>query len=126
MGSRMFRNSITKRKGTCGSHRSEFLLARATLAGLTLEKGAPLMNLEIHTPELEQRVRRPIQSGQFHDVDELLSRALDALEEKAPLPGSAAPESSQTKQTGAAILEVLQSSPYREIDLTPTRVPIFV
>jgi hypothetical protein len=84
------------------------------------------MNLEIHTPELEQRIRRRIQSGQFHDVDELLSEALDALEEKAPLPGSAAPVSAQARETGAAILEVLQSSPYPEIDLTPPRVPIVV
>jgi len=84
------------------------------------------MNLEIHTPELEQRVRQQIQSGQFHDVDELLSNALDALEEKAPEFGSVAPPSVRSKQTGAAILEVLQSSPYREIDLTPPRVPIVV
>jgi hypothetical protein len=41
------------------------------------------MNLEIHTPELQQRVRTQIQSGHFHDVEELLSKALDALEEKA-------------------------------------------
>ena len=84
------------------------------------------MNIEIHTPELEQRVRRQIQSGQFHDVDELLTKALDALEESTAVPGSSAPLDEHAKQTGAAILEVLQSSPYREIDLTPPRVPIFV
>jgi Arc/MetJ-type ribon-helix-helix transcriptional regulator len=38
------------------------------------------MTLEIHAPELEQRFRHQIQSGHFHDVDELLTRALDALE----------------------------------------------
>ena len=37
------------------------------------------MSIEIHTPELERRVRERIQSGHFHDVDELLTRALDAL-----------------------------------------------
>jgi Arc/MetJ-type ribon-helix-helix transcriptional regulator len=41
------------------------------------------MHIEIHKPELEQRVRRRIQSGQYHDVDELLTKALDALDEKA-------------------------------------------
>jgi len=40
------------------------------------------MNIEIHKPELEERVREGIQSGRFHDVDELLTRALDALSEK--------------------------------------------
>jgi hypothetical protein len=40
------------------------------------------MNIEIRQPELERRVREGIQSGRFHDVDELLIKALDALSEK--------------------------------------------
>ena len=40
------------------------------------------MSLEISKPELERRVREGIQSGRVHDVDELLSKALDALSEK--------------------------------------------
>jgi uncharacterized protein (DUF433 family) len=44
------------------------------------------MNIEIHKPELEQRVRRQIQSGQYHDVDELLTKALDALSESPASP----------------------------------------
>lgn len=47
------------------------------------KEAAANMNLEIHQPELERRVRRQIQSGQFQDVDELLTSALDALEGKA-------------------------------------------
>jgi len=43
------------------------------------------MHREIHTPELERRMRRQIQSGHFHDVDELLTKALDALDEKSPV-----------------------------------------
>jgi Arc/MetJ-type ribon-helix-helix transcriptional regulator len=42
------------------------------------------MTIEIHTPELEQRVKRGIQSGQFHDVDDLLTQALIALEKDHP------------------------------------------
>jgi len=38
--------------------------------------------IEIHKPELERRVREQIQRGPFHDVDELLEKALDALQEK--------------------------------------------
>jgi Arc/MetJ-type ribon-helix-helix transcriptional regulator len=48
------------------------------------------MNLEIHKPELVQRVNAHIQNGRFHDADEVLEKALDALEEKEPLPMSPA------------------------------------
>jgi hypothetical protein len=45
------------------------------------------MSLEIHTPELERRVREGIESGRFHDVDEFLSKALDAwLSLRLPVP----------------------------------------
>ena len=72
------------------------------------------MQIEIHTPELEQRVRRQIQSGQFHDVDELLAKALDALDEKAI---STLPD----ERTGADLIAALQSSPCRELDIEPPR-----
>ncbi|MGD1092471.1 MAG: DUF433 domain-containing protein [Bryobacteraceae bacterium] len=39
------------------------------------------MNIEIHKPELERRVREVVESGRFRDVDELLTKALDALAE---------------------------------------------
>jgi hypothetical protein len=73
------------------------------------------MNLEINKPELEQRVQTQLQSGQFHDADELIEKALDALDEQttAPTPASA---------TGSVVLAALQASPYRDIDLTPPRV----
>ena len=41
------------------------------------------MNIEINKPELERRVREGIQSGRFHDVDDFLSKALDALSESS-------------------------------------------
>ena len=80
------------------------------------------MQIEIHKPELEQRVLRRIQSGQYHDVDELLTQALDALDAKAV----ASPEQQRDGHTGADLIAALQSSPYPEIDLTPPRVPIRV
>jgi Arc/MetJ-type ribon-helix-helix transcriptional regulator len=46
------------------------------------------MNLEIHKPELVQRVNAHIQTGHFHDADEVLEKALDALEEKVSVPMS--------------------------------------
>ncbi len=75
------------------------------------------MNLEIHKPELAQRVRARIQSGHFQDTDDLLEKALDALDEKST--GASPPTA-----TGAVLLVALQSSPYREIDLTPPRAPL--
>jgi hypothetical protein len=42
------------------------------------------MTLEIHKPELVQRLNAHMRNGPFHDTDELLEKALDALEEKAP------------------------------------------
>ena len=44
------------------------------------------MNLEIHKPELVQRVNAHIQTGHFHDADELIEKALDALDEKSSVP----------------------------------------
>ena len=73
------------------------------------------MNLEIHKPELVQRVNAHIQTGQFHDADELLEKALDALDERT----AAAPP---TTATGSVMLAALQASPYPDIDLTPPRV----
>lgn len=44
------------------------------------------MNLEIHKPELVERLNAQIQSGHFHDADEFIEKALDALEGKAAAP----------------------------------------
>ena len=41
------------------------------------------MTLEITRPETEARIQRYLRSGQFHDLDELLTKALDALPEPA-------------------------------------------
>ena len=50
------------------------------------------MNLEIHKPELVRRVQAQIQSGHFNDTDELLEKALDALEGKTSAPASSVAE----------------------------------
>jgi hypothetical protein len=44
------------------------------------------MNLEIRKPELVERVNARLQSCHFHDVDELIEKALDAVEGKAAAP----------------------------------------
>jgi Arc/MetJ-type ribon-helix-helix transcriptional regulator len=67
------------------------------------------MNIEIGKPELERRALEGIQRGRFHDVDERLAKALDALSEKE----AARPHS------GAALVAAMQASPCKEIDLQP-------
>ena len=74
------------------------------------------MNFEIHKPELMQRVNEHIQTGQFNDTDELIEKALDALDERT----AATPKG----ETGAVVLAALQARPYPDIDLTPPRVAL--
>jgi hypothetical protein len=45
-------------------------------------RGRHFMTIEITRPETEALIHQCLQSGQFHDVDELLVEALDALREK--------------------------------------------
>jgi Arc/MetJ-type ribon-helix-helix transcriptional regulator len=73
------------------------------------------MNIEIHKPELVQRVDAHIQTGQFRNADDLIEKALYALDEQA----AAAAESTAT---GAVVLAALQARPYPDVDLTPPRV----
>jgi Arc/MetJ-type ribon-helix-helix transcriptional regulator len=70
--------------------------------------GVPMMNLEIRKPELAQRVQARIQSGRFHDADELIEKVLDALDEQAT---AAEPPTA----TGAVVLATLQARPYRTL-----------
>ena len=55
------------------------------------------MTLEIKRPETEARIQRYLQSGQFHDLDELLTKALDAL----PEPEAAGPG----RRTGQELID---------------------
>ena len=73
------------------------------------------MNIEIHNPELVQRLTAHIQTGHFHDADELIEKALDALDEHT---AAASPPT----ETGSVVLAALQASPFPDIDLTPPRV----
>ena len=71
------------------------------------------MNLEIHTPELVRRVQAQIKSGHFHDTDELIEKALDALDEKAA-PPAGIPQGS--------LHEFFMNSPLRGANLDLERV----
>jgi Arc/MetJ-type ribon-helix-helix transcriptional regulator len=56
------------------------------------------LKLEIRNPELVERVNAHIQTGQFHDADELLEKALDALDERMALRSSHATVPITTKR----------------------------
>jgi Arc/MetJ-type ribon-helix-helix transcriptional regulator len=84
------------------------------------------MNLEIHKPELVQRVNAHIRTGHFHDADEVLEKALDALEEKVTAPSTGHAAESGDRRTGADLIAALQASPYRELDIEPTRFRLSV
>ena len=73
------------------------------------------MSIEIHNPELVQRVTAHNRAGHFHDAAELIEKARDALDE---LPAKTAP----AIETGAVVLAALQARPFPDIDLTPPRV----
>ena len=75
--------------------------------------------IEIHKPELEQRVREQIQCGPFHDVDELLERALDALEENET---TGAPSPCRERPAGRkSLVELFAESPLKGLDLDFSR-----
>jgi hypothetical protein len=75
--------------------------------------------IEIHKPELEQRVRDQIQRGPFHDVEELLEKALDALEEKGT---AGAPSSHRERPAGRkSLVELFAESPLKGLDLDFSR-----
>jgi Arc/MetJ-type ribon-helix-helix transcriptional regulator len=71
------------------------------------------MNFEIHKPELVQRVDAHIRTGRFHDADELLEKALDALDEK----------SAPTVTPQGSLHEFFMNSPLRGANLDLERVP---
>ncbi len=71
------------------------------------------MNLEIHKPELVQRVQAQIRSGHFRDTDELIEKALDALDERAAPPSVI---------TQGSLHEFFMNSPLRGANLDLERV----
>ena len=72
------------------------------------------MTIEITKPETEARIQRYLQSGQFHDVDELLAKALAALPE--PPAASVTPAPHQT------LHEFFMNSPLRGANLNLERL----
>jgi len=80
------------------------------------------MNIEIHRPELERRVREGIQSGRFRDVDDLITKALDALSEKeesAAVTGQAEEHRRESRPIWEVILDNMKDTPPAEFEKLP-------
>jgi hypothetical protein len=77
------------------------------------------MTIEIHRPELEALIREWMKTGAFPTVEDALMQALKS----SPLPAEQEADASNGKPslTGADLLAAMQASPYKEIDLEPTR-----
>lgn len=69
-----------------------------------------------------RRLNAQIQSGNFHDMDELIEKALDALEQQALPTAAEYEQKSHNRRTGADLIAALQASPYRELDIEPPRL----
>ena len=72
------------------------------------------MTIEIHEPELEALIRDRMESGRFENVEEVLIQALKCA---PPIPEA----KEVSGRTGADLLAAMQRSPYKELDLEPSR-----
>lgn len=76
------------------------------------------MTIEIHKAELEALIRDWMRTGAFPTVEDALMQALKS----SPLPAERqAGASNGTPPTGADLVAAMQASPYKEIDLEPSR-----
>ena len=77
------------------------------------------MTIEIHRPELEALIQERMKSGAFQNVEDALMQALKS----SPLPAkkNAGLPEKRSIPTGVDLVAAMQASPYKEIDLEPTR-----
>ena len=72
------------------------------------------MTIEVHQPELEALIQTRLDTGVFKSVEDLLIQALKS----SPLPTHA---QEAPRLTGTDLIAAMQASPYKEIDLEPSR-----
>ena len=65
------------------------------------------MIIEITRPEVEALIQQRLQSGVFTTIEDVILHALRSSEPEHP--------------TGADLIDAMQASPYRDIDLEPAR-----
>jgi hypothetical protein len=72
--------------------------------------------IQIQKPELEALILDRMQTGKFENIEDFLLRALRA----SPLTGETL-HGEGREGTGADLVAAMQASPYKEIDIEPTR-----
>jgi len=70
------------------------------------------MTIEIHQPELEALIIERLRSGGFKSIEDILMQALQG----APV------SPKREARTGADLVTAMQASPYKDIDLEPTKI----
>lgn len=78
------------------------------------------MNIEIQQPELEALILDRMQSGAFATVEDVLLNALKATPWSSGERDTAQNEGSSVPTT-ADLIAAMQASPYKEINLEPSR-----
>ncbi len=73
------------------------------------------MTIEIQKHELEALILQRMQAGGFTSIEDALLEAL----ETSPIPEHHGKTSDQ--RTGADLIAALQASPYRELEIEPSR-----
>jgi hypothetical protein len=73
------------------------------------------VTIEIHQPEIEDIIRQRLATGAFQDVEDVLIHALRSTPQR--------PEHQPGLRglTGVDLLSAMQASPFKEIDLEPSR-----
>ena len=74
------------------------------------------MTIEIQKPELEALILDRMRKGGFASIEDALMQALEASPMVAENPAK-----SCDGRTGADLIAALQASPYRELDIEPSR-----
>jgi hypothetical protein len=74
------------------------------------------MTIEIQKPELEALIMERMRRGGFQSMEDVIMQALEA----SPSPASV------EDLTGADLIAAMQSSPYQEVEIEPSRYPMSV
>jgi hypothetical protein len=75
------------------------------------------VTIEIKRPELEALIKKRLKTGRFHDVDELLTKALEALPENT--------ESTLAPMPRKRLIDILTAPPFAGSDLKIERLREF-
>jgi hypothetical protein len=77
------------------------------------------MTIEIQRPELEALIYERMKSGAFQSIEDVLMEALKVSSGKGEK--GAAGSDDRSSAMGAELVEAMQASPFKEIELEPGR-----